>query len=119
MQLLKRIFKWQVLLGGVLISLSTVGYHAYYSISRYARHFFIYLLGNIASVFIKVLLVTLIPHRLLSFRERRVFDIKRTYLQLLSEWLDYMRHLGDDFLYLFSWAVRTNPFYPAASAVIK
>jgi hypothetical protein len=119
MQLLKRIFKWQVLLRAVLIGLSTAGYYPHYSIFRDARHIFIYLLGDTVFVSIKVLLVSLIPHRLLSFRERRVFDIKRAYLRLFSEWPDHMRYLGNDCLYLFSWAARTNPFGPAAPAVIK
>ena len=37
-------------------------------------------------------------------------DIKRVYNQLISEWLDYMRHLKKDYPYLFSLALRMNPF---------
>ena len=37
-------------------------------------------------------------------------DIKRVYQLLLSEWLLYIRHLKQDYPYLFSLAVRTNPF---------
>ncbi len=37
-------------------------------------------------------------------------DVKRAYLLLLSEWLDYMKHLKDSYPYLFSLAMRTNPF---------
>lgn len=37
-------------------------------------------------------------------------DVKRAYLLLLSEWLDYMKHLKDNYPYLFSLAMRTNPF---------
>ena len=41
-------------------------------------------------------------------------DIRRVYLLLLSEWLDYMEHLQADYPFLFSLAVRTNPFNPDA-----
>jgi hypothetical protein len=34
---------------------------------------------------------------------------------LVTEWLSYMRHLSDSYPYLFSLAMRTNPFDPQAS----
>lgn len=46
-------------------------------------------------------------------------DIKRAYGQLVSEWLSYMEHLKDNYPYLFSLAVRTNPFNPEARVVVK
>ncbi|KKO20109.1 MAG: hypothetical protein L3J18_09965 [Candidatus Brocadia sp.] len=46
-------------------------------------------------------------------------DIKRAYLALIFEWLEYMRHLKDDYPYLFSFAVRMNPFDPNATPEIK
>jgi len=42
-------------------------------------------------------------------------DIKRAYVLLISEWLEYMKHLKDTYPYLFSFALRTNPFDPNAS----
>jgi hypothetical protein len=42
-------------------------------------------------------------------------DIKRAYVLLISEWLAYMKHLKTDYPYLFSLAIRTNPFDPDAS----
>ena len=42
-------------------------------------------------------------------------DIKRAYVLLISEWIAYMRHLQTDYPYLFSLAIRTNPFDPHAS----
>ncbi len=42
-------------------------------------------------------------------------DIKRAYALLISAWLAYMSHLKTDYPYLFSLAVRTNPFDPQAS----
>ncbi|MDI6743783.1 MAG: hypothetical protein QMD07_00235 [Thermodesulfovibrionales bacterium] len=45
-------------------------------------------------------------------------DIKRAYIMLITEWLGYMEHLKESYPYLFSLAVRTNPFDPAASPVV-
>lgn len=46
-------------------------------------------------------------------------DIKRAYILLVRQWLDYMRYLMGHYPYLFSLAMRTNPFNPKASAVVK
>ena len=45
-------------------------------------------------------------------------DIKRAYIILIIEWLSYMRHLKNDYPYLFSLAVRTNPFDAKASVEV-
>jgi hypothetical protein len=36
-------------------------------------------------------------------------DIERTYVLLISEWLEYMRHLKSDYPYLFAFSIRKNP----------
>jgi len=41
-------------------------------------------------------------------------DIQRAYRTLAVEWLAYMQHLQKEYPYLFSLAVRTNPFDPHA-----
>jgi len=46
-------------------------------------------------------------------------DIKRAYVLLISEWLAYMKYLRDYYPYLFSLAVRTNPFDLDASPEVK
>ena len=46
-------------------------------------------------------------------------DIKRVYVQLVHQWLDYMKHLKDNYPYLFSLAMRTNPFDMEASPIVK
>jgi hypothetical protein len=46
-------------------------------------------------------------------------DIKRAYRLLALQWLDYMRHLKDSYPYLFSLAMRTNPFDLNASPVVN
>ena len=242
--------RWQIILGLSLVVLSVVFYVIHYTIFRDAHHIFIYLIGDIAFVFIEVLLVSLIIHQLLSMREKRtrleklnmvigaffseigaglltyfsdfdpkldsikqelivrpnwsekefsaltkrlksyeygveirkvkleylrdfligkrdfllrllenpnllehesftellraVFhlteelqnredisqlpdpdykhlanDIKRAYVLLVQHWLDYMKHLKDNYPYLFSLAMRTNPFDQSASPIVK
>lgn len=37
-------------------------------------------------------------------------DVNRAYNRLILSWLDYMSHLKNDYPYLFSLALRTNPF---------
>lgn len=46
-------------------------------------------------------------------------DINRAYGMLLKEWLHYMKYLKTAFPYLFSLALRTNPFDKNASPVIQ
>lgn len=46
-------------------------------------------------------------------------DIKRVYHALISQWLEYMQHLKKHYPYLFSLAMRTNPFDDSASPVIS
>jgi tetrahydromethanopterin S-methyltransferase subunit G len=245
-----RKYKWQIILGCVLIGASILFYFFHYLIFEDAHHIFIYLVGDIAFVPIEVLLVTIIIHRLLSIREKRAMlnklnmvigaffsevgiklmsffsafdpytqtisqdlipttqwteeefsqvshrlksydykieikkgelknlsgflqlkrdfllgllqnpnllehesftqllwavfhlteelvhrddvqqlpdkdydhlsgDIRRAYRLLVAQWIEYMEHLKDNYPYLFSLAVRTNPFDNEASPVIK
>lgn len=247
---MKKICDWQVLLGILFVGLSIIVYVIHFMIFRDVHHIFIYLIGDIGFVFIEVLLVTLILHRVLTFREhqqmlkklnmvigvffsevgtellkinsicdadssslaeklavrnnwskreflevRRFFknyksrietsrenlekmklfletkrdflvrllensnllehesftnllwavfhlteeldyrksfkkipeadykhlvgDMRRAYHLLISEWLDYMKHLQSDYPYLFSLAIRTNPFDPHAQIEVK
>lgn len=46
-------------------------------------------------------------------------DIQRAYGLLIGQWLDYMQHLKADYPYLFSLAMRTNPFDPTAAPEVK
>lgn len=45
-------------------------------------------------------------------------DIGRVYNRLIKEWLDYMEHLQRNYPYLFSFAMRSNPFDETASPVV-
>jgi len=247
---MKRLFNWQVLLGLILIGLSAFFYLFHYLIFRDVHHIFLYLIGDIAFLFVDVLIVMLVLHRLLVYREKQsilkklnmvigtffsevgtelikkcsqfdtelpdiaqqlvitkdwsdkefikvhkniqerqnsinskkgdldkvknflvskrpfllsllenpnllehdsftnllwaVFhltdelvhradlkklpdtdyqhlsgDINRAYQQLIFQWLDYIKHLKQDYPYLFSLAMRTNPFDAAASVEIR
>jgi hypothetical protein len=61
---------WQLRLGVVLVLLSALTYLAHYLIFDDLHHILIFLVGDLAFVFIEVLLVTLIIHSLLERRER-------------------------------------------------
>jgi hypothetical protein len=51
--------------------------------------------------------------------EHLAVDIKRVFHLIVSEWLDYMRYLKKNYPFLFSLAMRTNPFDDKASVVIN
>ena len=46
-------------------------------------------------------------------------DIKRVFFTLTRQWVYYMQHLKDDYPYLFSLAVRTNPMNPEARVEVS
>jgi hypothetical protein len=46
-------------------------------------------------------------------------DIQRAYVLLIREWLSHLEHLRASYPYLFSLAVRTNPFDRAASIEVR
>jgi hypothetical protein len=66
----------RILGGALLVLLSVLFYVLHYVIFRDPHHIFIYFLGDVAFVFIEVLLVTLIIHQILSERERRAMRKK-------------------------------------------
>jgi hypothetical protein len=45
-------------------------------------------------------------------------DVKRAYSLIILEWLDYMKHLKGDYPYLFSLAMRLNPFDKSAAVEV-
>ena len=68
---MKRLFDWKVVIGIFLITLAAVVYYIHFLIFRDAHHIFIYLIGDIAFVFLEVLFVTMIIHGLLVHREKQ------------------------------------------------
>jgi len=90
---------WQVRLGIGLVALSVVGYLIHYAIFRDVHHIFLYLVGDIAFVFLEVLMVTLIIHELLNRHEKMkrmeklnmvigafFSEIGTSLLRLVSDW---------------------------------
>lgn len=61
----------KILFGLLLLLLSVLFYLIHFMIFKDAHHIFIYLVGDIAFVFVEVLLVSLIIHRMLDERERK------------------------------------------------
>jgi len=68
---MKNIPKWQIVFGILLVALSVVVYYIHFLIFHDAHHIFLYLIGDIAFVFIEVLMVSLVLHQVLHFREKR------------------------------------------------
>jgi hypothetical protein len=64
-------YRWQIVLGAVLIALSVILYYICFLVYHDSRNIFIYLLEAIAFVPIQVLLVTLIIEGLLNYREKK------------------------------------------------
>ncbi|HWR58901.1 MAG TPA: hypothetical protein VN328_08440 [Thermodesulfovibrionales bacterium] len=65
-------FGWQIRLGLILLASSALIYSIHYAIFRDAHHIFFYLIGDIAFIPIEVLIVSLIIHRMLEVREKRM-----------------------------------------------
>ena len=115
-------------------------YLIHYAIFRDTHHIFIYLIGDIA-FFFEVLLVTLVIYRVLSHREKQALlkklnmeigafftEVGTELLKALSRFdlsIDIvmkkliMKHLKSNYPYLFSLAMRTNPFDSKACVVIN
>lgn len=53
-----------------------------------------------------------------SDRNHLAGDINRAYRKLVVQWLVYLKHLKSQYPYLFSLAVRKNPFNPEASPIV-
>jgi len=92
-----KILNWQVGLGLVLILASTLVYALHYFLFHDAHHLFMFLVGDIAFVFIEVLLVTMILHKLLEVREKRA-KLKKLNMVIGS----FFSEVGNDLLKLLS-----------------
>jgi hypothetical protein len=97
MRRMKRFISWQAALGILLIIMSAVIYFVHYLIFKDAHHIFIYLVGDIAFVFLEVLLVTLVLHELLHRREKQTMFKKLNMVMGV-----FFTELGTDLLKIFS-----------------
>ncbi len=46
-------------------------------------------------------------------------DIERAYSLLVYQWIEYMGNLKEEYPYIFSLYMRTNPFSPSASPIVR
>lgn len=46
-------------------------------------------------------------------------DVERAYSLIIKEWLQYMEHLMENYPYMFSLSLRTNPFNPDAEVIFQ
>lgn len=112
-----RYFSLRVVIGIVLVALSALVYLLHYVLFRDAHHIFIYLVGDIAFVFIEVLLVTLIIDQLLHEREKQSLLFKLNMiigiffseagteiLRLLSSFDTQVDRIRGDFLVTDRWS---------------
>jgi len=94
---MKRLFSWQFFLGFALVVFSAGIYFIHFLVFRDAHHIFIYLISDIAFVFIEVLLVTLVLHQLLHQKE------KQTLLKKLNMIIGaFFSEVGTELLRMFS-----------------
>jgi hypothetical protein len=63
--------KWKLVWGVLLIVLSFLFYLIHFAVFRDPHHLFIFLVGDVAFVFIEVLLVSMIIHELLNYRDKK------------------------------------------------
>jgi hypothetical protein len=68
---MKKKYPWRLALVLILISASAVVYTIHYLIFRDVHHIFIYLIGDIAFLFLDVLLVIIVIERLLTRQEKK------------------------------------------------
>jgi hypothetical protein len=71
-----KIDRWRIVAGLALVFLSALAYYIHFLMFRDAHHIFIYLVGDIAFVFIEVLLVSMILDQLLHNREKQTLLFK-------------------------------------------
>ena len=64
-------FNWKIVAAFVMVVLSAVVYYVHFLIFRDAHHIFIYMIGDIAFVFLEVLFVSIIIHQVLNEWEKK------------------------------------------------
>jgi len=68
---MKKYFNWRLSVSLILISASLAAYTIHYLIFRDLHHIFLYMIGDIAFLFLDVLFVVLLIERLLAQREKQ------------------------------------------------
>jgi len=85
-------FNWKFVAGIAMLILSIAFYFIHYLIFRDAHHIFIYLVGDIAFVFVEVLLVTIIIHHVLHEWEKQS-HLKKLNMVIETFFSDFGKHL--------------------------
>lgn len=94
---MKRFFNWQIMFALILVALSAAFYYLHYIIFKDAHHIFIYLLGDIAFLFLDVWIVMLVLHRLLVYREKQ--SIRKKLNMVIGT---FFSEIGTELLKIFS-----------------
>ncbi len=90
-------YGWQILLGLILIVMAASIFLLHYAIFHDTHHIFIYLLHDLAFIPIEVLIVSLIIHGVLAYREKRVM-MKKLNMVIGA----FYSEVGTDLLRIFS-----------------
>jgi len=83
---------WKIFAAIMMLILSIIFYFLHFLIFRDSHHIFIYLLGDVAFVFIEVLLVTMIIHHLLNEWEKRS-HLKKLNMVIETFFSEFGKHL--------------------------
>jgi hypothetical protein len=115
--------RWKLKVGIGLVTLSIVFYAAHYLIFHDEHHLFIFFIGDLAFIPVEVLIVTLIIDQMLESREKqqrieKLNMVIGTFFSTIGTSLLFLLH-KTHYPYLFSLAMRTNPFDSSASVVIR
>lgn len=83
---------WKIIAGIAMVVLSIIFYFLHFLIFRDLHHIFIYLLGDIAFVFLEVLLVTIIIHQLLNEWDKQS-RLKKLNMVIETFFSEFGKHL--------------------------
>jgi hypothetical protein len=73
---MKKSIKWQLFLAMILVFMSVLVYFIHYLIFHDLHHILIYLIEDIAFIFVEILIVSVILNQLLGFREKQAVHKK-------------------------------------------
>jgi hypothetical protein len=120
---------WNIKFGALLIGLSIIFYTLHYFVFRDLHHIFLYLIGDIAFLFLDVLIVMLVFQRLLEYRDKQLIlkklnmvigtffsEIGTDLLQKFSKFDPKIKNFGDILVVDKNW---TDIKFNTAKEIIK
>ena len=113
-----------------LVVFSLVLYMVQLAVFRAPGQTLFYFMQDMAFLPLQVAIVTIALKGMFAAREALAglpetdlnhlsVDIRRAFSTLLVEWVNYMFHLKTNYPYLFSMAVRMNPFGDKMDAILR